>query len=344
MINGGSHMAREIAAAPDVVGGQETALAKVTAELVRRLRRHPPRVVITCARGSSAHAATFGKHLIERYLGIPVAAAAPSIASVYKKDLQLGGQLVLAISQSGTSDDLVAFAKRARIAGATTVAITNDEWSPVANACDAVVPLGAGNEISVPATKTFVATLSALMRITAAWAEDTSELDRALARLPLRLREASTLDWCEAVETFAETESLVALGRGPTLAIAREAALKLKETCNLHAEAFSSAEFLHGPVALISASYPLLVFMPTDAAGDGLQALVQRLRKSGTRPWVTEPGPAATGRLPSLVADQPEADAVCLIQSFYAMLLGLAERRGFDPDMPRNLSKITRTT
>jgi glutamine---fructose-6-phosphate transaminase (isomerizing) len=128
------------------------------------------------------------------------------------------------------------------------------------------------------------------------------------------------------------------------LAIAREAALKLKETCNLHAEAFSSAEFLHGPVALISPSYPLLVFMPTDAACDGVEALVQRLRKSGARPWVTEPGPAVTGRLPSLVADQTEADAICLIQSFYAMLLKLAERRGFDPGMPRNLSKITRTT
>jgi glutamine---fructose-6-phosphate transaminase (isomerizing) len=344
MANGGSQMAREIAAAPDVVAGQETSLAKVTAELARRLQQHPPRLVVTCARGSSAHAATFGKHLIERYLGIPVAAAAPSIASVYKKDLQLDGQLVLAISQSGTSDDLVAFAKRARIAGAITVAITNDECSPLASACDAVVPLGAGNELSVPATKTFVATLSALMRITAVWAEDACGLTRALARLPLRLREASTLDWCEAVDTLAETESLVALGRGPTLAIAREAALKLKETCNLHAEAFSGAEFLHGPVALVSPSYPLLVFMPTDAACDGLQVLVQRLRKNGTRPWVTEPGPAATGRLPSLVADQPEADAICLIQSFYAMLLSLAERRGFDPEMPRNLSKITRTT
>ena len=128
------------------------------------------------------------------------------------------------------------------------------------------------------------------------------------------------------------------------MAIAREAALKLKETCNLHAEAFSSAEFLHGPVALVSARYPLLMFMPTDAASTGMRELVVRLRKTETAPLIAEPGPDALGRLPALAPDQPEADAACLIQSFYSMLLGLAERRGFDPDRPRNLNKITRTT
>lgn len=344
MVEGDSQMAREILEAPSVVAGHEIALAKITSELALRLRQMAPRLVVTCARGSSAHAATFAKHLIERHVGIPVAAAAPSIASVYGIDLDLAGQVVLAISQSGTSDDLIHFVKRARIAGATTVAIINDESSALARACHVVVPLGAGEELSVPATKTFVATLSVLMRITAAWKDDAAEMDRAIARLPQRLEQATSFDWTSAVDSLATAVSLVTIGRGPTLAIAREAALKLKETCNLHAEAFSSAEFMHGPVALVAPSYPLLVFMPNDEACAGLQEFVQRLRMVGTIPWVSEPGSVAMGSLPTLVSDQPEADAICAIQSFYSMLPALAARRGVNPDMPRHLSKITRTT
>ena len=337
-------MASEIAAAPEVVARQDQALAPLLTELVLRLRRNPPRVVLTCARGSSAHAATFGKHLIERHLGVPVSAAAPSIASLYGQHLQLRGQLVLAISQSGTSDDLIAFAENARAAGAITVAITNDQDAPLAATCDVTLPLGAGEERSIAATKTFVATLCVLMRLTAAWAGDVAGLDGPLRRLPRRLAEATSLDWSAAVDAFAATATLVTIGRGPTLAIAREAALKLKETCNVHAEAFSSAEFLHGPVALVSARFPLLMFMPTDAASKGMRALVQQLREAEAMPLVAEPGLAASGRLPTLVPDQPEADAACLIQSFYSMLLGLAERRGVDPNRPRNFNKITRTT
>jgi len=336
-------MVHEIASGPEIVARQEKALARPLRELAARLVRSPPQVVVTCARGSSAHAATFGKHLIERYLGIPVCAAAPNVASVYGQRLQLLGQLVLVISQSGASDDLIAFANGARASGATTVAITNDENAPLAAACDTVVSIGAGPELSVPATKTFVATLSALMRLTAAWARDAA-LEDALRRLPERLAQATALDWNSAVDALAATASLVAIGRGPTLATAREAALKLKETCNLHAEAFSSAEFLHGPVGLVSAGYPLLMFMPTDAASTAMRELVARLKKEGALLLIAEPGPREPGRLPALSPDQPEADAVCLIQTFYSMLVGLCERRGVDADKPRNLDKITRTT
>ena len=153
------------------------------AELVGRLKRRPPQVVVTCARGSSAHAATFGKHLIERYLGIPVAEAAPNIASVYGRRLRLENQLFLAISQSGRSDDLVALASSAKAAGALTVAIVNATDGPLVPACDIVLPIGAGPELSVAATKTFVATLAALLRLTASWTDDADlgGADRAAA-------------------------------------------------------------------------------------------------------------------------------------------------------------------
>jgi glucosamine--fructose-6-phosphate aminotransferase (isomerizing) len=335
-------MAHEFREAPEVVSRQEQLLAQPLAELVARLKRHPPQVVVTCARGSSAHAATFAKHLIELYVGVPVAAAAPSIASVYHRHLRLQNQLFLAVSQSGRSDDLVEQARDATASGALTVAIVNAPDSPLAAECHIVLPIGAGVELSVAATKTFVATLAVLLRLAAAWADD-SDLKGAIERLPGRLAAAGSLDWSPALNALAGAISLVTIGRGPTLAIAREASLKLKETSNLHAEAFSGAEFLHGPVAMVSLRYPILLFMPTDAAATGMQQLAADLRRKGAALFIAESGEASEERLAALPNDHPQTDAVCLIQSFYGLAVGLAQRLGTDIDRPRHLQKITRT-
>jgi glucosamine--fructose-6-phosphate aminotransferase (isomerizing) len=335
-------MQSELQEAAAAVQRQAQTLAEPLAALAQRLRQRRPDVVVTCARGSSAHAATFAKHLIERHLGIPVAAAAPNIASVYRRSLDLRGQLFLSISQSGRSDDLIESAVLARAAGALTAAIVNEPASPLAAASEIVLPLAAGPELSVAATKSFVASLAALLQLTASWTEDAA-ISSACARLPERLATASTLDWSEALRPLARARSLVAIGRGPTLAIAREAALKLKETCELHAEAFSAAEFRHGPIALVSSAYPILAFSPTDEAASGLAELVADLRRKGACVLVAEPGPRQSGRLPALKPDHPDADAICLIQSFYAFLIELAARRGTDIDRPRHLQKVTRT-
>jgi len=333
-------MAREIYATPTVVERQKDGLACALCDLLVHLRRRPPAVVITCARGSSAHAATFGKHLIERYLGLPVAAAAPNIASIYKLSLRLRGQLVLTISQSGRSDDLIAYAASARRSGALTVAITNDPDAPLAKACAIPLPIGAGPERSIAATKTFVATAVTLVRLAAAWAGD-PVLKAAIGRLPERLASALALQWGAAAEALSNATRLATIGRGPTLAIAREAALKLKEVCNLHTEAFSAAEFLHGPIALVEPSYPVLMFVPGDAAAHAMRELARDLSSKEAALLIADP---MVGRLPVLPADQPETDALCLIQSFYAMMLTLADRLDIDVDKPRNLQKITRTT
>jgi glucosamine--fructose-6-phosphate aminotransferase (isomerizing) len=280
--------------------------------------------------------------LIERLIGIPVAAAAPNIASVYKSELKLRHQLFLVISQSGRSDDLVEATRAARASGALTAAILNATDSPVATECDIVLPMAAGPELGVAATKTFVSTLSALVRLAASWL-GRDELNEALRRLPGRLAAASDLDWGAAVDGLARAESLVALGRGPTLAIAREASLKLKETCDLHAEAFSGAEFLHGPVALVRAGYPILMFMPTDEAADSMRQLARDPRLENSSLFVAEAGAPTKGRLPALARDVPETDAICLIQTFYAAAVQLAKKRGTDIDRPRHLQKVTRT-
>ena len=365
-----TRMAREIREAPGVVERQARALQGPVAELAARLSRRPPQVAVTCARGSSAHAAAFGKHLIERFLGVPVAAAAPSVVSVYGGRLNLKDQFFLAISQSGRSADLIEMTQSARASGALTACIVNATDSPLAAACEIVLPMSAGPELSVAATKTFVATLSALVRLTAGWAGD-ARLGAAAGRLPERLAAASDLDWSEALNALAGAGSLVAIGRGPTLAIAREAALKLKETCNLHAEAFSGAEFLHGPVALASPEYPILMFHPADEAACGMRQLARDLREKGCALYTTDaeddlggrcnplpqPSPSELalasalqsgaaflgGRLPVLAPDCAETDAICLIQSFYAMAVLLARRLGFDVDRPRHLQKVTNT-
>lgn len=338
----GAHMAAEIAEAPEAVRRQQAAVAGPLAELVGRLERRPPQLVVTCARGSSAHAATFAKHLIERHLGLPVAAAAPNIASVYRRRLRLDGQLFLAVSQSGRSDDLIEQARSARAAGALTAAVVNATDSPLAEACDVILPMAAGREVSVAATKTFVAAVAVLLRLAAAWAGD-ARLGAACARLPDRLAAATGLDWSAALPSLAGAPSLIAIGRGPTLAIAREAALKLKETCGLHAEAFSGAEFLHGPVALVGSRFPILLFMAGDESAPGLERLAADLAGKGADLYVAGPGEAPGNPLPTLAPDHPDADAVCLVQSFYGMVVDLARRLGVDVDRPRHLEKVTRT-
>src|SRR5438105_7001523 len=199
--------------------------------------------------------------------------------------------------------------------------------------------MAAAPERSIAATKSFVASLAVLLRIAAAWMDD-DRLRAAIERLPDRLAAATALDWSRALSVLSGVNSLVTIGRGPTLAIAREAALKLKETCNLHAEAFSGAEFRHGPISLVSTDYPILFFMPTDAAAAGLHALATDLRLKGASVFMTEHGDAVAGRLPALASTHPDADAICLIQSLYALAIDLAARRGTAVDRPRHLKTI----
>jgi glucosamine--fructose-6-phosphate aminotransferase (isomerizing) len=342
MIENDTLMAAELHEAPGVVSRHSQLLQPSLEELSNFLFARPPQVVVTCARGSSAHAANFGKYLIERYLGIPVSAAAPSIATVYKRRLALDGQLFLVISQSGRSDDLVEATLSAREAGARTVAIVNDTASPLAAASHIILPMGAGEELSVAATKTFIASLSALLHLVARWTGERSLLD-AIIRLPGRLEEALQLDWTAASAQLSHARSIATIGRGPTLAIAQEASLKLKEVCNIHAEAFSGAEFQHGPIALVSEDFPALIFLPGDAGAIALRVLARDLCRRRAPVYTTSNGPGERVALPVLAPECSETDAVCLIPTFYKLVTHLATRRGMNVDAPRHLRKITRT-
>jgi len=340
--HGNARMTAEALEAPGVVWRQGELLDRPIRDLVARLRRAPPRLVVTCARGSSAHAALFGKGLIERHLGIPVADAAPSVVSVYRRELRVDEQVFVTVSQSGRSDDLIESAISAKKCGALTIAIVNDTESPLAAASDIVLPMAAGEESSVAATKTFIASVVAFLRLVACWSDDAA-MTAALENLPHRLSSAAELDWSNALDALSQAKSLAILGRGPTLAIAEEASLKLKEICHIHAEGYSGSEFQHGPIALVSHDYPVLILMPNDEARRELSKLAMELSSKSRLVFVTGDAIGDAERLPVLLPEQPDADAICLIQAFYGFAARLADRLGLDADQPRHLQKITRT-
>ena len=334
-------MHAEAAEAPAAVARMLAANAEVASRLGAALRASPPPVVLTCARGSSDHAATFAKYLIETRTGTLVSSAAPSVSSLYGATSRLSGALCLAISQSGASPDLLATVDAASRAGANVAALVNVADSPLAALADWLLPLHAGAERSVAATKSYIAALAAVLQLVFAWQDD-SDLSSKLMSLPALLAESWALDWSPLVDGLAGARGLFVLGRGPSLGIAQEAALKLKETCGLHAEAFSTAEVRHGPMALVGPDLPLLVFRQADESADGIEAAAAEMAARGSRVYVVGAQVAGAIRLPALDAD-PALQPVLQIQSFYAAANALSVARGFDPDRPPHLAKVTET-
>jgi len=336
-------MFREAAEAPARVHAQLALNAPAVAALAARLRAAAPRAVVTFGRGSSDHAATYLRYLIETRLGVMTASAPPSVSSVYDAAPDMQGMLCIVISQSGRSPDLLAAAHAAAAAGATVVALVNDETSPLAAQADVVLPLHAGPELSVAATKSYICALTAAAQLVGCWLED-AELLAALESLPDRLDAAWSQRWPQAEARLVAARGLYVLGRGPGFGIAQEAALKFKETCGLHAEAFSAAELRHGPMALVGPGFPILAFVQADETQAGVEAAVAACVAQGAE--VLQVGgrdQAGVCRLPAPAA-HPALEPIVFVQGFYRMACGLAVARGFDPDRPPHLSKITETT
>lgn len=334
-------MFSEAAEAADVVARQAAANAPLLADLGGRLRASPPHTILTCARGSSDHAATYLKHVVETRVGVPVASASPSIASIYGGAVAMDNMLAIGLSQSGQSPDLLATLRAASAAGGRTLALVNVADSPLAALADTVLPLHAGPETSVAATKSYIALLTGAAALVAAWTQDAA-LAAALRALPDRLRAAWTCDWSALVEALAGARGLYVVGRGPGFGIAQEAALKLKETCGLHAEAFSTAEVRHGPMALVGPDFPLLVIRQEDESALATDALVTELVARGVPVLVAGRAPAGAIELPLPPAD-PLTAPILAIQAFYRAANALSLRRGLDPDRPPLLRKVTET-
>ncbi|HET7307141.1 MAG TPA: SIS domain-containing protein [Gammaproteobacteria bacterium] len=310
--------------------------------LARRLRAHPPAFAVTCARGSSDHAATFAKYAIETQLGCVTASASPSVSSVYGAAQRMDGALYLAISQSGRSPDLVQNAQAAHAAGAHVVAMVNVEDSPLAAAADTVIPLRAGPERSVAATKSYLGALAAILHLVGRWADDV-RLMQALQALPDALRTAFEQDWTALSDGLVAADHLFVLGRGIGLGAAQEAALKCKETCGLHAEAYSTAEVKHGPMALVGPHFPVLLLTQDDSTLPGSLETVREFRERGAQVWIAAPGDTDRDALPVAKAPHPLCAPLLAIQSFYRAVNALALARGRNPDLPPHLNKVTET-
>jgi glutamine---fructose-6-phosphate transaminase (isomerizing) len=341
-------MYAEAAEAAHVVSNQLKANGAAITALAQRLKSANPDIIFTCARGSSDHAATFAKYLFETRLGIPTISQAPSISSIYGGPLlHMKGQPFICISQSGKSPDLLLSAEAAAKAGALVIAFVNDETSPLAQMAEVVIPLHAGPEKSVAATKSYIATLSALSHLAAEWTGDAA-LQSAVEALPETLGAAWAQDWGAAVDLFQNAQSLFVLGRGLTLGIAQEAALKFKETSGIHAEAFSIAEVAHGPMALVGTGFPVLVFPPMDKAVVGLDVILGKFTDRGAR--IAVAGLPFSNTLTLAMPDNLHpvtlhavTGPIAMVQRFYGLVNALSVARGFDPDHPPLLQKVTET-
>ncbi|RKR00336.1 glutamine--fructose-6-phosphate transaminase [Maricaulis maris] len=310
-------------------------------EVGARLRERDPKLVMTNARGSSDHAGVFGKYLISTRLGLPVASGAPSVSSVYGAPMRLEQAIGLSISQSGRSPDIVRAGAAMREAGAFCLALVNEAGSPLGDTADITVPLLAGAETSVAATKSYIASLINLLWITAEWRQD-DILIAALERLPDQLEDAWALDWTTPLAPLAFAENLFVVGRGVGLGVTNEAALKFKETCQIHAEAFSAAECSHGPLALLGPEFPVLIFSQSDDTRASVSALVERLSGMDVPVYLAGGEQEGTVALPTLDA-HPMVQPVLMIQSFYRAVADIAISRGRNPDEPPALKKVTET-
>jgi glucosamine--fructose-6-phosphate aminotransferase (isomerizing) len=331
-------MARDIADIPVATEGL-LGRSEPFASIAARIGEFQPRSVVFCGRGSSGYAGVYVRYLVEVRLGLLASAAAPSVLTSYGTQPDMRDTLFIVISQSGQSPDLVAMSHAARAGGALTLAIVNAESSPVAKSCELVFGIGAGTELAVAATKTVVLSMVAGALLVAAWARD-STLTAALRRLPDRFADAHRCDWSEWGKTLARAPAAFVAGRGFALGPVKEVGLKLQETLQLPAIAFSAAELRHGPRAAITPTTPVLVLRQGDETGHMVDALVRELQAGGEAVFVAG-GPMST--LPWIVEDDPICDPMVMLVPAYRAIEASARARGLDPDNPPHLSKITRT-
>ena len=345
-------MEKEALESPEIVEKQiienQTQIKKI-ADIIREKK---PLFAMTIGRGTSDNACNYAKYLIETQMGLVTASAAPSVVTLYKKPLKLQNALVIGVSQSGKSPDICGVMQEAREQGAITIAVLNKVNSPLAKRAEFVIPVHAGEEKAVAATKTFIASLSVIVHLIAEITAD-SLLLKALKQLPKILEQAVCCDWSQAIPFYQNIIRTYVIARGFSYPIAEEAALKFKETASIHAESFSSADVMHGPLTLVKPSHPLLLFSQQD---EMLKLLVEGIKKfnamgsypiMGVNNGMLKMYPELRDLL-SIALPIPESvhsalDPISQIPAFYPFMANLAVSLGKNPDAPEHLKKVTET-
>lgn len=337
-------MAAEIAEQPEslqrLLDTQLLAIRKIAA----RIAAASPRFVVLAARGTSDHAATYFKYLVEINLGLPVGLASPSIFTAYGARLELRDVLWLSVSQSGGSPDLIDSTTIAREAGALTVAVTNAPESPLAQAAELSIDIAAGPELAVAATKSYTNQLLALYLLADAWRGGNATNVNEISRISTQVLTAAAAT--QIAPRYRFVERLVTTGRGYAYPTALEASLKLMETSYLSSHAFSSADLMHGPLAMIDADRPVIAVAPEGIGGAAIQPVLDRLAERGADVVVVGDPNRAQGfadciPLPPGIAE--EVSPIVQIMPLQQLAHAMAVARGYDPDAPRGLRKVTET-
>jgi len=333
-----SAMARETAEIP-VAAERLLARADLFAGIAEKIERAKPRIMVFCGRGSSGHVGVYLRYLFEVRLGMLASAAAPSVVTAYRRPPDFRDALFVVVSQSGRSPDVIDATQMARKFGALTLAIVNDEKSPAATASELVLPINAGPEQSVAATKSVVLSMIAGAQLVAALARD-DDLIGGLRNLPQRGSAALACDWSPWAQRAAEAAAAFVVGRGYGLGCVREIALKVSEILRVPALGYSAAELRHGPRASVTPKTPVLVLRQNDPAATAIDELVRDL--NAARETVFAAGGAA-GTLPWIGDGHPACDPIAMLIPAYRAIETVARRRGYDPDQPPHLSKVTKT-
>ena len=336
-------MLEETLQTKDVLIKQWRVNSDLRLEIADYIKKNNPYCFATIARGSSDHAAAFFNYLISLKLEKLSLSLSPSLVSVHGLKLDLSKTIGVAISQSGKGPDIISVVKEVNKQGSKSIALVNDTNSPLAQTASFAYPLCADTEASVAATKSFIASMYASASLVAKISHDV-ELTQAVENFPESLPREVECHWPQMIDMLTDCTQMMIVGRGLGFSIAHEAALKLKETCHIQAEAFSSAEIKHGPQAVVGTNYPLIVFAPRGIEQESLIHLGLEMRQRGAKVCIVSDKLISDEDCTYTLSGHNDLDPLNLIYSFYLMVQKLARVRGLDPDNPRFLSKVTMTT
>ena len=343
-----SHLSNEIHEQPGILSRLFNEQAETAARIAAAIRARDVRYAVFAARGTSDNAARYAQYLFGALNRLPVALATPSLFSIYRTPPHMRGALVLGVSQSGQSPDIVAVVEEGKRQGALTVTVTNAPDSPLAQAADFVLPLDAGRERAVAATKTYTAQLAALALLAVQLAGDAQRLAE-LQSVPEAVEETMALEMqiARAAQRYAYATECVVLGRGYNYATAFEIALKLKELTYIVTEPYSSADFRHGPVAIVERGFPAIVVAPQGEVYPDMLALARELSNREAELIVISEQDEALrlARTPlRLPMSLPEwlSPFTCVVPG-QLLALHVTLAKGYDPDHPRGLKKVTET-
>ncbi len=343
-----SHMLREVHQQPEIIRRLVRLETENIASLARRMREHRTKLIVTVARGSSHHAAVYAKYLLETVNGIPVAAAEPSVFTLYGAKLDLERTLMLGISQSGEGLDVTHCLLRAKEQGALTAAITNEPASKITTIADHTILCHAEREISLAATKTYTAALAAVYLLSAEMAGNKQQADSLLVAAD-RMDQVLSMEpqLADLARSYADLNRCFVVSRGVNLCTALESALKMIESCYVGAQAYSAASFMHGPIAAVSEDSTCFLLAPEGAALDSILTIADKLKDRRAHSVIFAADDASVSRASAAVRMPPEIDEITsppvYITAVQLFVNYLAQAKGCDPDHPRGLTKIILT-